>query len=217
MQAYYEKHMRKPAKIVEVGPTKTDFSAIPMQEEYVVQPMKPKYKKDWKLPLEPTPENQKCDVSFLSKKAVNKADYPALAVAINMLVNGLESPMYHEIREVRHLTYGVSGGTIKFISYAYPTFGATTDKENKDNLVDAFKFFFDDIEKHLDKKRFEDMICKIEVDREHDKIFKYANVDKIINKGKIQIGNAYKKLTFEKVVETAKKYLKTENFEIIIE
>ena len=30
-----EKHMRKPAKIVEVGPTKTDFSAIPMQEEYV--------------------------------------------------------------------------------------------------------------------------------------------------------------------------------------
>jgi hypothetical protein len=83
--------------------------------------------------------------------------------------------------------------------------------------VDAFKFFFDDIEKHLDKKRFEDMICKIEVDREHDKIFKYANVDKIINKGKIQIGNAYKKLTFEKVVEIAKKYLKTENFEIIIE
>ena len=217
MQAYYEKHMCKPAKIVEVGPTKTDFSAIPMQEEYVVQPMKPKYKKDWKLPLEPTPENQKCDVSFLSKKAVNKADYPALAVAINMLVNGLESPMTHEIREVRHLTYGVSGGTIKFISYAYPTFGATTDKENKDNLVDAFKFFFDDIEKHLDKKRFEDMICKIEVDREYDKIFKYANVDKIINKGKIQIGNAYKKLTFEKVVEIAKKYLKTENFDIIIE
>ena len=129
MKDYYEKHMRKPAKIIEVGPTKTDFSDVPTQEDYVVQPMKPKYKKDWKLPLEPTPENQKCDVSFLSKKSVSKSDYPALAVAINMLVNGLESPMTHEIREVRHLTYGVSGGTIKFISYAYPTFGATTDKE----------------------------------------------------------------------------------------
>ena len=217
MAKFYNKFMKKPAKIVEVGPTKTDFSKVPMVEEYIVSPMKPRYKKNWKLPLEPTPENQKCDVSLIGKKAISKSDYPAVAIALNMLASGLESPMVQDIREKQHLTYGVYSGMLKFISYAYPTLGASTSKENKDKLVAGFKKYFDNVEKFLKKKRFEDVICQIEVSREHDKIFKYANVDKIINKGKIQIGNAYKKMTFEKVVETAKKYLKTENFEIIIE
>ena len=217
MAKFYNKFMKKPAKIVEVGPTKTDFSKVPMVEEYIVPPMKPRYKKNWKLPLEPTPENQKCDVSLIGKKAISKSDYPAVAIALNMLASGLESPMVQDIREKQHLTYGVYSGMLKFISYAYPTLGASTSKENKDKLVAGFKKYFDNVEKFLKKKRFEDVICQIEVSREHDKIFKYANVDKIINKGKIQIGNAYKKMTFEKVVETAKKYLKTENFEIIIE
>lgn len=217
MAKFYNKFMKKPAKIVEVGPTKTDFSKVPMIEEYIVQPMKPRYKKNWKLPLEPTPENQKCDVSLIGKKAISKSDYPAVAIALNMLASGLESPMVQDIREKQHLTYGVYSGMLKFISYAYPTLGASTSKENKDKLVAGFTKYFDNVGKFLKKKRFEDVICQIEVSREHDKIFKYANVDKIINKGKIQIGNAYKKMTFEKVVETAKKYLKTENFEIIIE
>ena len=217
MAKFYNKFMKKPAKIVEVGPTKTDFSKVPMVEEYIVPPMKPRYKKNWKLPLEPTPENQKCDVSLIGKKAISKSDYPAVAIALNMLASGLESPMVQDIREKQHLTYGVYSGMLKFISYAYPTLGASTSKENKDKLVAGFTKYFDNVGKFLKKKRFEDVICQIEVSREHDKIFKYANVDKIINKGKIQIGNAYKKMTFEKVVETAKKYLKTENFEIIIE
>ena len=217
MTKFYNKFMKKPAKIVEVGPTKTDFSKVPMVEEYIVPPMKPKYKKNWKLPLEPTPENQKCDVSLIGKKAISKSDYPAVAIALNMLASGLESPMVQDIREKQHLTYGVYSGMLKFISYAYPTLGASTSKENKDKLVAGFKKYFDNVEKFLKKKRFEDVICQIEVSREHDKIFKYANVDKIINKGKIQIGNAYKKMTFEKVVETAKKYLKTENFDILVE
>lgn len=217
MTKFYNKFMKKPAKIIEVGPTKTDFSKIPMDENYIVQPMKPKYKKNWKLALEPSPENNKCDVNLIGKKAISKADYPAAAIALNMLSSGLESPMVQDIREKQHLTYGIGSGMIKFITYAYPTIGASTSKENQEKLVAAFKKYFDNVEKYLKKKRFEDVICQIEVDREHDKIFKYANVDKIINKGKIQIGNAYKKLTFEKVVEIAKKYLKTENFEIIIE
>ena len=217
MKDYYEKFMRKPAKIIEVGPSKTDFSDIPMVEEYQVQPAKPKYKKDWKLPLEPTPENTKCDVDFLCKKSISKADYPALAVAVNMLTMGLESPMYKEIREKRGLTYHVGSSMIPFMTYAYVSFGATTDKENEQELKNAFQYFFDDIAKHLSKQRFEDIICKIDVNREKDKIFKYRNIGKILNKGKIQIGNAYKKLTYEKVVEVANKYLNMNNMEIIVE
>lgn len=217
MTTFYNKYMKKPAKIVEVGPTKTDFSKIPMKEEYILQPAKPRYKKNWKLELEPAPENQKCDVNLIGKKAISKSDYPAVAIALNMLSNGLESPMVQDIREKQHLTYHVGSGMIKFITYAYPTIGASTDKENKDKLVAAFKKYFDNVEKFLKKKRYEEVICQIEVAREHDKIFKYANVDRILNKGKIQIGNAYKKMTFEKVVETAKKYLKTENFDILVE
>lgn len=217
MKDYYEKFMRKPAKIIEVGPTKSDFSDVPTQEEYQVQPFKPKYKKNWKLPTEPTPDNTKCDVSFVCKKSVNKAEYPALAVAVNMLTMGLESPMYQEIREKRHLTYHVGGGIMKYITYGYATFGACTDKDNEQNLIDAFKMFFDDIGKWLTRERFEDLICHIEVNREEDKIFKHRNVNKILNKGKIQIGNAYKKLTFEKVLEIANKYLKTDNFDIMVE
>lgn len=217
MTAYYNKFMKKPSKIIEIGPSKTDFSKIPMNENFVVQPQKPKFKKNWKLKLEPAPENQKCDVNFIGKKSISKSDYPAMAIAMNMLFNGLESPVSSDIREKQHLTYGVGYGTIKFITYGYLTFGASTDKENKDKLITGFKKFTDNVEKYLKKNRYKDTICQIEVDREHRKIFKYTDVDKIINKGRLQIGNAYKKLTFEKVVETAKKYFTTDNFEIIVE
>lgn len=217
MKEFYDRHMRKPWKIVEVGPSKTDFSDIPMVEEFVDLPLKPKYKKCWNIPLESSPENSKLDVTFLCKKCIHKGDYPALVVAVNMLNGGLESPMMKEIREKRGLTYNVSSSFIKFMSYAYTAFGATTDKGNGSELKDAFRYFFNDIGEHLDKERFEDVICALDVENEKDNIFKYRNVNRILNKGRIQVGNSYKRLTFEKVVEVAKKYLTMENMDVIEE
>lgn len=217
MQRHYALYYTNPAKIVEVGPTKSDFSFVTYQETPKVQPRKIKWiEKNKNIEKEAVPENHKATLFYIGKKNVSKADYPALMIAIFMLAGGMESPMFKRIREEKGLTYGIASGATKFIKEAVVKFGATTDFENKQALQNEFEYFFNDIKLHLTKERFEDVIQCLSISEEKKKIFRYKNVDDVIRKGYIMIGKAYKKLTLDKVQEVAAKYINKDNMKLFI-
>lgn len=217
MKAKYKQFFTKPAKIVEIGPSQSNFSKVKFAEDYIVQPRKLKWKKAYKgVEFEQLPVNNKCDVEFIGKKMIKKADYPAMIVAIEMLAGGLESPMYQEIREKAHLTYGVGHGTLKLLQDTLYSFDAVTDLENKDKLIAEFNKFWTDIKSWLTKERFDDVISSYYISDEKTKLFAYANVNEYLRKGLPRVGNSYKKLTFEKVVEVAEKYLNTDSFDLVV-
>lgn len=217
MKDKYEKFFTKPAKIVEIGPSKSDFSKVEFAEDYIVPPRRLKWKKAYKgVEFEELPPNNKADVEYISKKMIKKADYPAMVVAVEMLAGGLESPMYQEIREKAHLTYGVQAGTMGLLQDTLYYFGAITDPENKDKLVAEFNKFFVDVKSWLTKERFDDVISSYYINDEKAKLFAYANVGEILRKGLPMVGSSYKKLTFEKVVEVAEKYINTDALELIV-
>lgn len=216
MVDYYEKFMRKPAKIIEVGTTKTDFSNIPMNEEYVVEPMKIKYKKNYKNELENTPLNNKSTVLFLNKKTVNCKDYPYLRVAINMLSAGLDAPMTKQIREKKHLVYHIDNGIQNMLKQGVIYTEATTDKENEQNLINEITNFYNNPSSFLKKDRFDDVINAITINREQKELFPWTDVDNIVRSGYLMIGDTYKTMTLEKVQEIADKYLNIKNYEIIV-
>lgn len=215
MQRHYELYYTKPNKIIEVGPSSTDFSFVNFAETPVVPARKLKYSdKNKNVETEPLPENNKTTVRYLSKKMVSKSDYPALKTALVMLTGGLESPMFKRIREEKGLCYGVFGFTTNFITDASIVFGATTDQKNKDALKNEFEYFFNDIKPHLTQERFNDVIQSYSISEEENKIFRYKIVSDVIRKGYVMIGKSYKKLTLEKVQEVAAKYINKDNLKL---
>ena len=93
----------------------------------------------------------------------------------------------------------------------WATFNATTDLKNADKLKAEFQYFFNDISKHIKKDRFENEINAYGIAAETKKIFRYKNIGDILRKGLPMMGNAYKKLTLDKVKEVAAKYLNPQN------
>lgn len=211
MQQAYKKYFQKPSKIIEVGPTKSDFSFVKFADKPVDVSRKLKFGNYKNVELEPIPENQKSTIRYLSKKMLKKSDYPAMAVALNILAGGLDSPMYKRIREEKTLTYHIGVGLYNVLNDTIIYCGATTDKSHADELRAEFQKFFKDITKYIKKDRFENEITALTVNAEMKKIFRYKNVGDIIRKGLPMVGNAYKKLTLAKVKEVAAKYLNLDN------
>lgn len=211
----FNKFYKNPANIIEIGPSKTDFSGIKYNDKLLVQPFKFKYKDDYKVELQQTPNNEKSRILCVSKKIVKKSDYFPLLFSLNMLCGGLESPMMTEIREKRHLTYGVHFGMTNSIDESILYLTATTDKKNKNALIDAFKMFYEDIGKWLEKETFENHMLSTHINVEENKIFQYEHPQKYMLKGYIGVGTSWKKVTYEKAMEVAKKYLTLDNMKII--
>lgn len=216
MQVFYDKFMKKPAKIIEVATSKTDFSDIEMDENFAVEPMVIKYKNDYKNPLEPLPPNNKSTVLFLNKKTVTKKDYPALQVAIQMMNAGMESPMTKQIRAKKHLTYGIDFGMLNLQKQAIIYAESTTDKKNEKMLKDEFIKFFTNPSSYLTKQRFDDVIKAITISREKKDIFPWTDVSQFIRDGYVMIGDAYKTMTLDDVKAAAEKYLVVKNFDVIV-
>lgn len=217
MKRHYALYYSHPAKIIEIGPSKSDFSFVTYNEEPVVQPRKIKWiEKNKNVEKENVPVNNKATLRYISKKNVSKADYPALRVAMIMLTGGMESPMFKRIREEKGLTYGVDCGVSLYIKEGVAKFGATTDFENKQALQNEFEYFFKDIKAHLTQERFNDVIQCFSISDEENKIFRYDSVIDLIRKGYIMVGKSYKKLTLEKVQEIAEKYFNLDNMKLFV-
>jgi predicted Zn-dependent peptidase len=217
MKHHYSLYYSKPSNIIEIGPTKTDFSFVEFDNTPSVKVRKLKYSdKNKNVEYEVLPENNKTTLRYLSKKMVSKSDYPALVTALIMLSSGLESPMYKRIREEKGLCYGLFGNTLPLVNEAALIFGATTDNEYKDTLNNEFEYFFDDVKKHLTQERFNDVIQSFMINDEENKIFRYDSVSDIIRKGYVMIGKSYKKLTLDKVKDIAAKYINNDNLKMFL-
>lgn len=200
----------KPVRIIEVGPTKTDFSDIEYNEERA-EYKELKYKKKYDNDKENVPESDKTLVVAYSKKLVKKSEFTPMTIALSMLGKGLESPLYQEIREKRGLSYYSRACVDTFIDKSLPTMFAYTVKERGDELVDVYKDFISNVDKYLTKERYEEIVSMFTIAKEKRKIFRFENVDDLVRKNEVQLAKNVAKVPFEKVVEVAKKYINEKN------
>ena len=217
MKATYKEMFKYPARIVEVGPTQTDLSKLKI--EYKEEPVRPvnriKYKKDWKLPIENTPDTDKATVVVLGKKLVSKADYPYMNLAAAMLSSGLNSPLYQEIREKKGLSYFSHASVEPVWKDSIWYFMATTTPENEETLKEVYKNVVADIKSYLTEARFNDIISLANVEKEEKNLLRFAHVNDLINKGLPMMPDNLKKFTYEKLVEVVSKYINEKNTEFI--
>jgi predicted Zn-dependent peptidase len=111
------------------------------------------------VPEETVAKSDKTVVGLLGNRTVDISNAPLVNFIHACLNDGLESPLYTEIRENRGLSYfsiadmNVVGNS--FISM----FMATTSVERETELMDVYNDFFrGDLTRHISRERFED--CK---------------------------------------------------------
>lgn len=214
MKEVKKEFFSKPARIIEVGPTKTDFSYVEFETEKH-EFAKLKYKKNWGAELEVVPGGDKDLVVCLGKKIVKKSDYPFLKVAAMMLSDGLESPLYQEIRVKRGLSYYSRADVTPLISDSIYAFYACTTKERSGELCEVYDSVISNVANYLNRKRFDDIMSALSIAREKKKILRYGNVRDIVRKDCVQLPKNLNKITYEKVVEIAQKYFNNDNMIIL--
>lgn len=205
----YKEMLSKPARIIEVGPTSTDLSDMNIEyaEELIRQPRKIKYKKDYKLVQQEVLPMDKSAFLVHSKKLVSKSDYPFINVAVAMISDGLNSPLTQEIRVKRGLSYFSHGMVDHIWNDSILTFESCTTKENEEELTNVYNDLLNNVDKYLTKERYDMIMSMAQCEKEEMKLFRFAHVNDLINKGLPQMPNNLSKITFEKVKEVAKKYI----------
>lgn len=204
----------KPARIIEVGPTKTDFSEIEYEIE-APECAKLKYNKNYNAEQEECPESDKTFVMCVSKKLVSKSDFPYLKVACDMLSSGLESPLYNEIRVKRGLSYFSRADVTPMVKDSICMLYANTTKEREDELVNVYENVLANVINFMTEERFNDIISAMTIAREKKKVLRYSHVNDLVRKDCVQMPKNLKKITFEKVLDAAQKYLNLNNIAII--
>lgn len=204
----YEKHFRKPARIVEVGRKRTDFLGTVDTVEPAKETGRFVFRKRKEIEEVAIPSEDKTPVFAFSRKRVTKKDYPYLRVGLNMLTYGLESPFYKELREKLGLTYYVYGTFVKNTANAVMCVEACTDSANAELLKRRMSDLFLDAESLLTEERYGTVLSGMKIEREMNEAVLYDYVGRYASISGLRLPNSLDKLTYDKVVGTTMRYIR---------
>jgi predicted Zn-dependent peptidase len=105
------------------------------------------------------PKEDKTAVGLIGNDPIPDEHCAKVSLIIRCITDGLESPLYKEIREDRGLSYFSHGGLSDVGMAVAPMFLASTDNDNADVLANVYKDFFDKkLSDIISEERFN--ICK---------------------------------------------------------
>ena len=205
----YEEKFRKPNLVVYVGQTGINFTGLEFATGAGEIMCPPVYREDRKIELETNPGVDRTFVNCFSKMICTKEDSVALKIACRMLSNGLNSPLYQEIREKRGLSYYSIGDIERMGSVVVPLFCSATDKDKAGELISVYDMVFGDLDKYLTEERFNICLNFAKVIREKHLVLRYENYDDFIVKalGYAVDDDELETLTLDRVKEVAFRYL----------
>lgn len=209
----YNKYFKNPVRIIEIGPTKSNFSFIEYSDNYTISLPEFNFKE---TELEAVNTNNKLSVIGISKIKCEKNDYPALALGLSMLGDGLNSPIYQEIREKRGLSYFSWCESMPYGSNATVLLGSCTEKDRVNDLTDVYKMMLSDIGSYLTQERFELCMKRAMVIIEKREVLRFDNPEDLINKDGLYKYDGLESLTFEYVSEVIKKYINNDAIQLVV-
>ena len=209
----YDAYFKKPVRIVEVGPTKSDFSFVEYSEDSLGDLGEFGYRE---TELESVNVNNKLSVIGISKIKCDKKDYPALSLGLSMLGDGLNSPLYIEIREKRGLSYFSWCDSMTYGSHATVLLGSCTEKDRANELCEVYNNVLSNIESYLTVERFD--VCKKRamVIVEKREVLRFENPEDLIVGNGLYQYEGLESLTFEYVIEVVKKYINNNAIHLVV-
>ena len=205
----YERIFRHPSMVVYVGPRnisipEPECSPLPGNIE---RPLV--FDDNRKCVLEPVSNNGRRPIDCIGKVPCPVKDSLALDIAIDMLTDGLRSPLYQELREKRGLTYYSCGYQDKFGTVAIPSFWSCTDEAGLNQVMGIYSDVFSHLDKYLSKARYDIVYGSYKARKEQDDILLYEDYSDIMRDTFGWCGSlrGLSDITYEGVLEVANNYI----------
>jgi predicted Zn-dependent peptidase len=198
----YASGYRTPYKVCEVA--QKPILAENWQSIQASAPRTFSFTADSTLELEPIPRDKKTFVGMLGSSSFNLADAVKLRTIIECLTDGLESPLYQEIREKRGLSYFSSGFLSIFGANTIPVFYASTNNDRVKELQEVYQQFFSDVSRYVTPQRFE--ACKTQslIDKQKAELMPWTSaMDTVL--AYVDPYAGLEDLTFDEAIEFSKK------------
>jgi predicted Zn-dependent peptidase len=212
---FFDLQFAKPSMIINVS--KNFIFDLPKSMNLMVNPIVNKeiqYLKDNPFTFEQLNEFKKSSSVFALTPIIAE-DLGAIDFVTDMLGNGLQSPLYQEIREKRGLTYGVYSYIQKLSDNSIiANIGCQTDNSKVDEVKDTLKLVIENPEKYLTQKRFDIIKESMTIQEEKSKINRYASVRQFLLPKSLRPVEYLKNITLDKVLESFNKYFKFDNMYI---
>ena len=132
-----------------------------------------------------------------------------------MISNGLQSPLYKEVREKRGLSYGVSCGTTRVGNTNHVYVSVSTSNDKVEELVETLKNTLNDIN-ILTQERFDITKERVTIKKKTTEINRYLNVSSWIDDSQ-NIFDIVDDVTIEKLREIYPKYFTFDNMYLSID
>ena len=165
---------KTPNQIVQVGAT--PFTGLTVPGELPLRvPRQLIFSQDHHTPLEVVPSEDKTVVCLMGNHPVDSSLMAKISLTQDCLNNGLESPLYQEIREKRGLSYFSYGFMETIGRDTFPVFFSCTTNDRVQELVDVYQTFFQKEFKDLvTRERFNDCQMDLKISQKKKKVLPHS-------------------------------------------
>lgn len=139
-------------------------------------------------------------------------DYPVVMFINSMLINGLNSPLYQEIREKRGLVYYLHCYSSKIGTLPYLNISTMTSDKNVNELESVLAEVLSNKEKYLTSQRLEMVRKSSLISREKKDINRYSDISDIISPDVAKLNSKLETLTLDEIYHVYDKYYSVDDF-----
>lgn|SRR5574344_186401 len=202
----------RPVKIIEVGDSEGSYPSVTYSEGTLPEKVVPGSES---IPSENC-DRQKSNLIGLSTTLVSKEDAPALNVAMLMLSDGLKSPLYHEIREKRGLSYYQFMNDQAFGDTASVLLGSCTEKGKEQELLNVYSDVLGNLDAYMTQDRYDIIHTQVYAKEKERGIFRCKNFSDLVYDGLYYSDYHNAEVTYAQALAAAHKYLASDRFEFMI-
>jgi predicted Zn-dependent peptidase len=164
----------------------------------------------YSTPIQPVKRDSKTSVLGIFPNGISFEKRFELDILLSCLNDGLEAPLFQEIREKRGLSYFSWTFDVSIGTYLTSVVGACTVNERSNELIEVYQSFFADVHKHLSQERFDIIKQKFLLEMKKQEILRYGNCQKEITNGRSGMDVAdVMKLNFKDVADLADEHLRS--------
>lgn len=163
--------------------------------------------------LEPVPEAEVDKTCVMMEQVIDHADVPTVTIINSMLSNGLNSPLYQEIREKKGLVYFLYCYQYALGSKQMQRIYTMTSSENVEKFHETIADVFANKETHMTQARLETVRKAMIINRKKAMINRHINIEDILYPEKAQTYMLLETITLDEIYAVYDKYFSFDKFE----
>lgn len=213
LRQYWQEWFSTPTKIISVSDRYQHFSSQKLARISSLDPLllpngHPLDNGGTRLEVtKPRPESA---VLLLQTDPIRK-DVPVLKIASFMLGDGLNSPLYKEIREKRGLCYRIWSYMTRFNDDHLFTIGSMIEDAKVYEAVAVISEILTNVDRYLTSERLEVVRKQLIIEDKMEAINRYTNVHPWLTPEQYQVRTIQESVTLEEVRQAVQHYLHPDN------